>query len=212
MGEDRIRHADELYERAVFGGDRDAPALAERVLDAVEADLALARGRILHARFLADRRPDPRELALFRQAAEVYRRLGDGRGEGEALFWTGTWHQVVAEEYAEAVPLFRRSYELAEAAGDRLTLSYATRHLGFAAEAEGRPQEARERFEESIRLREELGFLPGVAAGKLALADLLRGTGDREAADRLLDEARELAARCGAHGVLGWIEAAPAAD
>jgi hypothetical protein len=37
MSEDRIRPAEELYERAVFGGDRDAPALAERALDAVEA-------------------------------------------------------------------------------------------------------------------------------------------------------------------------------
>ena len=41
--EDRIERARLLYERAVFGGDADALATADRELDAVEADLALAR-------------------------------------------------------------------------------------------------------------------------------------------------------------------------
>jgi hypothetical protein len=41
-----------LYEGAVFGGDASGLAEAERYLSAVEGDLALARGRVLHARFL----------------------------------------------------------------------------------------------------------------------------------------------------------------
>jgi hypothetical protein len=40
--EDRIDRTRQLHERAVFGGDSTALATAERELDALEADLALA--------------------------------------------------------------------------------------------------------------------------------------------------------------------------
>ena len=55
--EDRIERARLLYERAVYGGDADALATADRELDAVEADLSLARGRVIHTRFLAQLDP-----------------------------------------------------------------------------------------------------------------------------------------------------------
>jgi len=84
--DDRIERAGLLYERAVFGGDAGALATAKRELDGVEADLALARGRIVHVRFLEGRDEDPRELALFERAVRIYRMLGDARGEGETLF------------------------------------------------------------------------------------------------------------------------------
>ncbi len=44
---------------------------AERELDAVEADLALARGRVVHARFTERGHEDPHELSLFERAAEL---------------------------------------------------------------------------------------------------------------------------------------------
>jgi hypothetical protein len=47
--DERIERARQQFERAVFGGDGSGLAGAERELDAVEADLALARGRLLHA-------------------------------------------------------------------------------------------------------------------------------------------------------------------
>jgi hypothetical protein len=50
--QDRLEQAGLLYERAVFGGDVSALPAADRELDAVEAGLCLARGRIVHARFL----------------------------------------------------------------------------------------------------------------------------------------------------------------
>jgi hypothetical protein len=92
--EGRIDRARLLYERAIFGGDASALAVAERELNGVEADLALARGRVIHARFLEQRNEgteqlneDPNELALFERAAELYQLFGDTRGEGESLFW-----------------------------------------------------------------------------------------------------------------------------
>jgi hypothetical protein len=42
--DERVRQARLLYERAVFGGDDGPLADADRELDAVEADLAVARG------------------------------------------------------------------------------------------------------------------------------------------------------------------------
>jgi hypothetical protein len=48
--DERIENAMRLYERAVFEGDAAALAEAGRDLDGVEADLALARGRLLHVR------------------------------------------------------------------------------------------------------------------------------------------------------------------
>jgi hypothetical protein len=53
--DDRIERSRLLYERALFGSDAGALAEAERELDGVEADLALARGRVIHGRFLQQR-------------------------------------------------------------------------------------------------------------------------------------------------------------
>lgn len=112
--DDRLEQTQGLYERAVYGGDASALADAERHLSAVEADLALARGRVIHARFLdatARTREAPDgvadELALFERANDLYRSLGDVRGEAEAQFWIGTFHQVVQHDDATAVPALR---------------------------------------------------------------------------------------------------------
>jgi hypothetical protein len=58
-------------------------------------------------------------------------------------------------------------------------MSYALRHLGIAEHTAGQLDAARDRLEESVRLRREIGFLPGVAANRAgcgrAAAD--RGSG-----------------------------------
>lgn len=204
----RFEQAEHLYERAVFGGDSGVLETAERSLDAVEADLALSRGRLVHARFLDERVEDARELELFERAAELYAGLGDARGEGEALFWTGTFHQVVRADTETALPAFRRALGLATATGDRLTMSYALRHLGFADHMAGRLDEARAHFEESTRLRRELGFLPGVAANLVGLAYVAARQERRDDASSLLDEAATLAGSTESHGVLRQIAGA----
>lgn len=201
----RLTRANALYERAVFAGDDAALPAADRELDGVEADLALARGRVVHARFLARREDDPHELELFERACELYRRLGDVRGEGEATFWVGIYHQVVHSDWDTAPPFFERSYQLAVEAGDQLTMSYAARHLGFSLANDGDLAAARVRLEESVRLRREIGFVPGVAAGLLALADLAAQEGNADEARALLDEADDMAVSSGALGIRRWI-------
>jgi tetratricopeptide (TPR) repeat protein len=206
--EERIEHARLLYERAVFGGDTSALAEADRDLNAVEADLALARGRVMHARFLAESNEDPHELALFERAAQLYRTLGDLRGEGESLFWVGTFYQVVRGDNDAAVPVLERSRELAAEVGDKLTLSYALRHLGIAEHAAGRAEAAREWLEESVRLRREIGFLPGVAANLVGLAYLAAEEGRRDEALGLVQEAAAIAEASGAQGIMRQVEQA----
>ncbi|MET7460999.1 hypothetical protein [Nonomuraea sp. NPDC005501] len=206
----RIERARELDEDAVFRDDAGALAEADRELDAVEADLALARGRIAHGRYLRDREEGPEELPLFRRAAELRRSLGDARGEAEAVFWLGTYHQVVRGDHDAAVPLLERSYELAVAAGDGLTASYAARHLGIAAHVAGRLGVARERLEESTRLRREAGFLAGVAANLVGLVHVAVDEGRLGDAAALAGEAAALAEESGARAVLRQVEEARA--
>ncbi len=148
--DERIERSRLLYERAILAGEAIGLDAADQALDAVEADLALARGRVRHGRFLTRREEDPdgavadpRELALFERAAGLYRALGDERGEAAALFWTGCFHQVTGRDNATAVPLLSRSLELAERAGDPVTAAEALRHLGIADHAAGRLDAAR---------------------------------------------------------------------
>jgi tetratricopeptide (TPR) repeat protein len=199
--DERIEKAGLLYERAVFGGDAGALATAERERDAVGADLALARGRILHARFLEGRDEDPDELPSFEHAAQLYRALGDARGEGEALFWVGCFHQVVRNDDGAAVPVLDRSRKLAAEVGDELTESYALRHLGIAHHQAGRLEAARERLEESTRLRRKVGFLAGVAANLVGLIYVGAAEGRSEEALELAEEAAGIAEASGAGGV-----------
>jgi tetratricopeptide (TPR) repeat protein len=213
--DDRIERAHDLYEQAVFAGDPDASASADRALDAVEADVALARGRIMHARFLeqrdaddADAVADRQELVLFEIAARLYEALGDSRGQAEALFWIGTYHQIGLGDDAAALPYLERSLELATSTDDRRTAAEALRHLGISAHRAGRTEMARTRLETAVQLRRELGSDAGVAANLVGLA-YLAGADDRtDDALALLDEAAALAEACGAHRVMRSIDEA----
>jgi hypothetical protein len=188
----------------------DVLADADRDLDAVEADLLFARGRLMHARFLAGRVADAQELVLFERAAELYREVGDERGESEALFLVATVHQVIRQDDATAVPLLERARELAISSGDRLTLSYVLRHLGTAEHSAGRLTSAREFLEESTRLRREVGFLPGVAANLVGLAHVAVAEGRPDDARALVDEAAAICETSGARGIQRWVDDARA--
>jgi tetratricopeptide (TPR) repeat protein len=211
-GEDRLERAREVYERTVYTGDTSALVDAEEALNAVEADTALARGKILHARFQSAAgsltAEDPAELPLFERALELYRALGDPRGEAEALFWIGCLHQFIRRDNETAVPHLERSYRLAAETGDKWTQSEALRHLGIAAHAAGRLDEAREQLEESSRLRRETGNLSGVASNMIGLAYIAAGQNRRADALATLDEAQAIADAHEAHAIVRHIEQA----
>jgi tetratricopeptide (TPR) repeat protein len=213
--DDRIDQAREAYQRAVFNGDTSALTDAEQGLDAVEADAALARGLILHARFQSGSTDpgslpteDPAELPLFERALELYRALGDTRGEAEALFWIGCLHQFIRRDDETAVPYLERSCRLAAQTGDKPTWSEALRHRGIVAHAAGRLDEARELLQESCRLRREIGALPGVASNMIGLAYIAAAQDRRADALATLDEAHAMASAHGAHAIVDHIEQA----
>ncbi|MBV1853637.1 tetratricopeptide repeat protein [Catellatospora tritici] len=205
----RLDDAHALYEASVFYGDDQALDKAAPLLDQVEADLALARGRLLHARYLRDRdQEDPAELPLFERAAELYRQVGDRQGEAEALFYIGIYHQVLHNDGVVSKPYLDIAEHLAEEVGDRLLLSYVVRHIGFVHQYEdGDLDRARQRQEQSLALRREVGHLPGAAAALLALAGIAGQAGDTAERERLLDEAERTATEAQAQGVLRWIAA-----
>lgn len=215
--DERIRQARLLYEQAVFGGDAGLLAEGNRELDAVEADLAVARGRLMHTRFLLHRdedpasaKDDPRELALFERAAQLYQAVGDVRGEAEALFWVGCFHQIARRDNVTALPALERSLELASLAGDKATMSEALRHLGIAAHAAGQLEVARQRLEESTRLRREIRLMPGVAANLIGLAYITAAQGNGDGVGALLDEASALAEASDAQRILRSVNEARA--
>jgi tetratricopeptide (TPR) repeat protein len=215
--DERLERAGLAYKRTVFDGDVSLLAEADRDLDGVEADLALARGRLIHGRFLTQRdtdpanaSEDPEELRLFERAAELYRALGDVRGEAEALFWIGCFHQVVRRDNGTAVPALERSFDLAVAAGDKLVAAEDLRHLGIAAHAAGRFDVARRRLEESTAMRQEIGLLPGVASNLIGLAYIAAAQDRRDDAMALLDEAGAIAEATEALRVLRTVNEARA--
>jgi tetratricopeptide (TPR) repeat protein len=212
--EDRIRGVSPLAQIESHAWSEDAWATSERLLDSVEAELALARGRLIYERYLrsgpggypgpgANGRP---ALPFFRRAAELFRRSKDGRGEREALFWVGTLEQVLNHDYAAASLALEEAREQSEVVKDRLVLSCVERHLGFIAFLEGMTAEAQSHLEESVRLRREIDFPAGVAMALVALADFFNERHDTERARTLLDEATALAQANGAAGALEAIE------
>jgi hypothetical protein len=215
--DDRLERARLLHERAVFGADADALAEAERLLNGVEADLAVARGRILHARFLSaavrssqapvDVAPAD-ELALFERALQLYRIVDDIGGQAEAQFWIGAFHQVVRDDDAAAVPALERARALATQAGNSLIQSYVLRHLGIVEHRAGHLGQARSHLEESTRLRRQLGFGPGVAANLVGLAYIAAAEGRDDEVPAILDEADSIANGSDAAGITGQIEEA----
>jgi tetratricopeptide (TPR) repeat protein len=206
-GDDPLLRADLFNEQAMFGGVEEARGEAARELDRAEARLEAERGRLLHARFLVDRaEEDPRELEHFVASLAAARRAGDPRLEGWARFWIGLVHQVVRGNGEAALPDLEAAYEASLATGDTLLQSYAIRHLAFAWYETGHHDDASRGFEESLQLRRADGFLPGVAAALLALAQVAREQGRAEEATQLFTEARQTARACNATGILPAID------
>jgi tetratricopeptide (TPR) repeat protein len=208
--DERVRRVRELCERSVFDGDVGLLGGADDELAAVEADLALVRGQLLHRRFLDGAPSDPAEPALFARAVELYRAIGDPRGEAEARCWVGIYHQVARRDDGAAVPELAAARDLAIGAADKRTLSYALRHLGIAEHAAGNYETAERLLTESAELRREIGFTAGVAANLVGLVYIAAAQGRRADGMNLADEAADLADASGAAAIARQVEDARA--
>jgi hypothetical protein len=93
----------------------------------------------------------------------------------------------------------RRPHDAAAEHGDDLLRSFTWRHLAGLALRDGDMKEARHGFTESLRLREELGFLVGMAPALVTLADVH----PEPEAQRLRTEAGRLFRLLG--GIPSWL-------
>jgi hypothetical protein len=206
---DLFERADLLNEQALFTGSAKAREAAGRELLRAEARLLQEKGRVLHAKFLAERGDeDPAELEQFERSLELAREAGDERLESWARFWIGIVHQVIRGDHDQSLPHFQSAYDWAMANDDALLQSYAIRHLGFGWYEQGRKEDGLRALEESVELRRREEFLPGIAAGLLTLAEIAVEEGRPGDARPLLVEAKEAADRSGAAAFGRRIDAA----
>ncbi|MFR9796814.1 hypothetical protein ACL02U_13040 [Streptomyces sp. MS06] len=175
---------------------RTAEALAHS--DEERGTAACERGYLAYAATLLGvrDRADEARAALGRAAAL----LAPG-APGRALldFRRGLVAQNLGDGPQAARAAFRRAHAGATAHGDLLLLSFTWRHLAGLSLREGELAEARHGFGESLRIREELGYLVGTAPALASLAD----AETEPEASRLREEARRLFRLLG--GVPTWL-------
>ncbi|GAA1122862.1 MULTISPECIES: hypothetical protein [Streptomyces violaceusniger group] len=176
---------------------RAAEALA--LTDTERGATACERGYLAYASTLLGvrDRADEARTALGRAAAL----LSPGSPIRPVLdFRRGLISQHLAHNPTGALAAFQRAHAGAAAHGDTLLRSFTWRHLAAMAEADGDLPDARHGFAESLRIREELGYLVGIAPALAALADV---EPDPDEATRLRTEAGRLVRLLG--GVPVWL-------
>lgn len=194
-----------LVERCVFTGSgweaaENALRSAEAVVtnDDDRGSASCERGHLAYASTLfgVRDRADEARSALGRAAAL----LPPGSPNRPLLdFRRGLFAEHLARDAHGAQAAFTRAHAGATAAGDELLMSFTWRHLALMAEQDDKPAEARHGLGESLRLREELGYLIGIAPALAALA----GIEPEPEASRLRTEASRLMRLLG--GVPIWL-------
>ncbi|MEV6103779.1 hypothetical protein AB0M28_03565 [Streptomyces sp. NPDC051940] len=189
-----------MYTSAGWQPAEDALRLAESLADGDEERGAAAceRGYLAYVSTLFhDRdRSDEARSALGRAAAL----LRPGSPRRPLLdYRRGLIAQHVTKHADAAEAAFRRAHTAAATQGDLLLRSSTSRHLAALAVQAGELAEAREGFAESLRIREELGYLVGTAPALMALADVE----PEPQAGRLRAEAARLVRLLG--GVPSWL-------
>ncbi|PJJ05361.1 hypothetical protein BX264_5819 [Streptomyces sp. 2333.5] len=200
-----LRRAALLVERCVFTATGWAEAEdALRGAEALAGDdderggAACERGHLAYAATVLGvrDRADEARSALGRAAALL---APAAAGRPLLDFRRGLMAEHVADSPDSARAAYRRAHAGATAHGDHLLLSFTWRHLAGLALRDGELAEARHGFAESLRIREELGFLIGTAPALAALAD----AAPEADADRLRTEAARLFRLMG--GVPTWL-------
>lgn len=178
-----------LYAAVGWARAENALRMAESLAQSDEerGAAACARGHLAYASTLlkARDRADEARAAYGRAAA-----LLEPEAPGRALldFRRGLLAHHIALNPQAAEASYRRSQSEAAGQGDALLESALWRQLGALALDRGERAEAHRCFAESLRLREELGFLVGIAPALVALAQVR----PEPEAGRLRAEARRL--------------------
>ncbi|MFB6888996.1 hypothetical protein ACFCX4_06730 [Kitasatospora sp. NPDC056327] len=189
-----------LFTAANWGQAEQGLRLAEAVAATTEqrAAAACARGFLAYvASVLGARdRLDEAQAALGRTSALL---PPDAPGRPLLDFRRGLVAENLLRDPTAAWIAYRRAHDGADERGDELLRSSTWRHLAALALAAGDRDRAREGFDASLRLREQLGFTVGVAPALAALAEV----SEPDEAARLRAEATRLVQALG--GVPVWL-------
>ncbi|WP_344012201.1 hypothetical protein [Streptomyces thermospinosisporus] len=189
-----------LYTEAGWEEAEDALRTAEAVAhtDDERGAAACERGYLAYAAtlFQVRDRADEARAALGRAAALI---APGAAGRALLDFRRGLIAENLTRSPQAARAAYRRAHAGAAAHADPLLLSATWRHLAGLALREGELAEARHGFAESLRIREELGYLVGTAPALVSLAE----TEEEPEASRLREEARRLFRLLG--GVPTWL-------
>ncbi|WP_051711001.1 hypothetical protein [Streptomyces sp. NRRL S-350] len=189
-----------LFTAAHWTQAEQALRLAEALAAGTEqrAGAACARGFLAYvASVLGPRdRLDEAQAALGRTSALL---PPDAPGRPLLDFRRGLVAENLVGDRGAAWIAYRRAHEGAAERGDELLRSYTWRHLAALALSRGDVGHAREGFDASLRLREQLGFTVGVAPALAALAEV----SEPAEAVRLRAEAARLVHALG--GVPVWL-------
>ncbi|MEV8064864.1 hypothetical protein AB0P32_01755 [Streptomyces sp. NPDC085995] len=191
-----------LYTEAGWQDAEDALRAAEALAhtDEERGAAACERGYLAYSATLhgVRDRADEARSALGRAAALI-----PPGSPGRALldFRRGLIAENLTRSPQAARAAYRRAHAGATAHHDPLLLSFTWRHLAGLALREGELTDARHGFAESLRIREELGYLVGTAPALVSLAE----TETEPEASRLREEARRLFRLLG--GVPTWLAA-----
>ncbi|WP_439813380.1 hypothetical protein [Streptomyces sp. P9-2] len=189
-----------LYTEAGWEDAEDALRTAEALAhtDDERGAAACERGYLAYAAtlFQVRDRADEARAALGRAAALI---APGAPGRPLLDLRRGLIAENLTRSPQAARAAYRRAHAGATAHADPLLLSATWRHLAGLALREGELTEARHGFAESLRIREELGYLVGTAPALVSLAD----TETEPEASRLREEARRLFRLLG--GVPTWL-------
>jgi tetratricopeptide (TPR) repeat protein len=169
-----------------------------------------AMGLSLHAAYLeTDRSQEPEhELEYFKRGLAFRQGANDQRGIAESTFHVGLVYGVIRRDHATASPFFEEAYDKAREVDDLVMASYAVRHIAFARRAAGQVETARQDLKESLHLREQAGFTPGVAFALMSLASIEALMGDKDLALDHLERAKHILESLGAESRVIWVESA----
>lgn len=173
-------------------------AEAQARTDEERGAAACERGQLAYAATVLTvrDRADEARAALGRAAALI---APGAPGRALLDFRRGVVAENLARSPQAARAAYRRAHAGATAHDDLLLQSFTWRHLAGLAFRDGELAEARHGFAESLRIREELGYLVGTAPALVSLAD----TESEPEASRLREEAGRLFRLLG--GVPTWL-------
>ncbi|MBJ7901885.1 tetratricopeptide repeat protein [Streptomyces sp. DSM 110735] len=139
-------------------------------------------------------RPSQMWIEAHRLGFDAALRSGSRPGAGRMLT-SGAIGLRDAGEYTEAAQWYRQALGMATADGDTRQQAQALNGLGHISLLDHRLDDARDHFEEALRLREAIGYVRGVALSRGRLGETALAAGDPAGAIRHFDQAhRELAA------------------